>query len=390
GYLGFGSSVNGGAYSDGQMVITTAGNVGIGTTTPNLPLHVYSATGDTLARFESGDPTARIVLTDSVGSAFIENNGTSLNFPSGNVGIGTTNPAVKFEVKDTTTGTTGMYFSNSNSSSGNANARIQIFTGDGSSKYGVLTVKNSSYGNPLVADAFTIGSVAHTGGVAFLSTVGPFKFLNSETSELVRITNTGNVGIGTTGPTAKLQINGVTGDATGIHFLATGWTAKTRIGPVGTDGGQLVLSTNVNSETSAIDDAILGTSKVLLGNKFISFSTGDTNTAPSEKVRINLAGNVGIGTVAPSELLDIQKGNDGGVLSLSRLDSNNLVASGDLLGSLVFKSNTGEATQSIFAKIDGNADGNTGLNDRPSRLSFWTIPDGSATLAERMRIDNNG
>ncbi|TSC52170.1 MAG: cell wall surface anchor family protein [Parcubacteria group bacterium LiPW_41] len=40
GYLGFGSSVNGGAYSDNQLVITTAGNVGIGTTSPGEKLEV--------------------------------------------------------------------------------------------------------------------------------------------------------------------------------------------------------------------------------------------------------------------------------------------------------------------------------------------------------------
>lgn len=40
GYLSFGSSVNGGAYSDGQMVITTAGNVGIGTANPQTTLDV--------------------------------------------------------------------------------------------------------------------------------------------------------------------------------------------------------------------------------------------------------------------------------------------------------------------------------------------------------------
>jgi hypothetical protein len=43
GYLSFGSSVNGAAYSDGQMVLTTAGNVGIGTTTPTSLLHVSGA-----------------------------------------------------------------------------------------------------------------------------------------------------------------------------------------------------------------------------------------------------------------------------------------------------------------------------------------------------------
>ena len=40
GYLGFGSSINGGAYSDNQLVITTSGNVGIGTTAPTTALHL--------------------------------------------------------------------------------------------------------------------------------------------------------------------------------------------------------------------------------------------------------------------------------------------------------------------------------------------------------------
>src|SRR3989338_10616627 len=40
GYLSFGSSINGAAYSDGQMVLTSGGNVGIGTTGPSARLHV--------------------------------------------------------------------------------------------------------------------------------------------------------------------------------------------------------------------------------------------------------------------------------------------------------------------------------------------------------------
>ncbi|MFZ5391386.1 MAG: beta strand repeat-containing protein, partial [Patescibacteria group bacterium] len=40
GYLGFGSSVNGAAYNDNQLVITTAGNVGIGTSSPASLLSV--------------------------------------------------------------------------------------------------------------------------------------------------------------------------------------------------------------------------------------------------------------------------------------------------------------------------------------------------------------
>ncbi len=40
GYLGFGSSINGGAYTDNQLVLTSQGYVGIGTTTPSNVLEV--------------------------------------------------------------------------------------------------------------------------------------------------------------------------------------------------------------------------------------------------------------------------------------------------------------------------------------------------------------
>jgi len=57
GYLGFGSSVNGGAYSDGQMVITTAGNVGIGTTGPDVKLSIIGNNGSTNTTFRSNSGT---------------------------------------------------------------------------------------------------------------------------------------------------------------------------------------------------------------------------------------------------------------------------------------------------------------------------------------------
>ena len=46
-------------------------NTGIGTTNPEKPLHVFSATGDSMTRFESGDATIQLELKDNAGSAAI-------------------------------------------------------------------------------------------------------------------------------------------------------------------------------------------------------------------------------------------------------------------------------------------------------------------------------
>lgn len=70
--------------------------------------------------------------------------------------------------------------------------------------------------------------------------------------------------------------------------------------------------------------------------------------------------------------------------------SHTIVTSGDTLGSVNFLGSDG--TNFIAAsQIRGESDGTPGAsNDMPGRLTFWTTPDGSGTLAERMRIDSSG
>jgi hypothetical protein len=116
----------------------------------------------------------------------------------------------------------------------------------------------------------------------------------SSISTYAVITNGGNVGIGTVSPDSKLHVEG---QASGSIFSA------------------LKLSNNVNADGSGVslefaDVLDIVTTKVESLRNGTSYSLGFYTTSSStlsEKVRILGNGNVGIGTVSPVSLLQVQR-----------------------------------------------------------------------------------
>jgi hypothetical protein len=180
--------------------------------------------------------------------------------------------------------------------------------------------------------------------------------------------------------------------------------------PIGANGTMLVADSTetlglawannitVNSSTDAFRITQTGS-----GNAFV---VEDSASTDSTAFVIDTSGNVGIGLTVPGQKLDISA--DGPAhLQQTRYSTNatpalhyfrkargtaaspSIVSSGDIVGGLYFNPYDGvgfvEGAQ-LLAVVDGTP----GTNDMPTRLSFFTSPDGSATTAERMRITSGG
>jgi hypothetical protein len=232
------STTNGGStFTTPAMIIDSSSNVGIGTSAPNRNVEVSSlydttlrlastrntnswTVGDVIGQVEmySADgtaPTASVrasvaaVVEDasgaSTGLAFRTYNNTErLRIDSsGNLGIGTTSPSSRLHISGT----------------GGLQSRIENTgnTGSDSSRY-IIKVGGTSAGDPYI-DFLVNGGSEYSLGIDN-SDSDKFKLSASGalgTGDLVTVTSSGNVGIGTTDPGTMLDVAGnarVRGSAT--------------------------------------------------------------------------------------------------------------------------------------------------------------------------------
>jgi len=204
-----------------SLVITRSGKVGIGTTNPGAALHVGN-NGNVLTdntkgyQVKDAGGTARTILKitsgDDIGIGDTNLDDMTFNVggvatamvikqTSGNVGIGTTGPGAKLSILEssvfTTSSTPGIdtvfLHDNSNDGTGNYGASIgfsRLGTGDMLRKAAISAVETGANRNA-VGLAFFGSSGLTDGGVI---------------EEFLRISSSGNVGIGITIPTTKLEI----------------------------------------------------------------------------------------------------------------------------------------------------------------------------------------
>ena len=196
------------------------------------------------------------------------------------LGVGTTTPAVKLDIKETTSNIAG-----------------EIILG-GSLALDDIPFGKLNFANTAAANAQTNKILAYIAGEKVgSSNQGELTFATSNSAspaERMRITTEGNVGIGTLLPGVELDVVGdIRSDR---EFIV--WTGTTEIGSIGSVAGVL----DIRSKT---------TRDVGIGSV----------TSPQALFIEGTNGRVGIGTITPTTLLDVAGGITGQSLNVIALNT---------------------------------------------------------------------
>ena len=268
-----------------------------------------------------------------------------------------------------------------------------LFSGfDGSNFCNTAQIRSEVDGTP--------GTNDMPGNLLFMTTSDG----STTTLERMRITSSGEVGIGTSSPGDLIHV--VDGaDDCAIRIEATAADKDARL--------KLFAHSNGVSQVrfGDQDDGDIGGLTYDHTNDSLEFRVSN-----NERMQIDSSGRLLIGTTSARSPQGITaalqvEGTDAGTSSFSLIrnsanqhspnlifsksrgasdGSSTVVQNNDALGMIAWVGSDGSDSVSAAARITGAVDGTPGSNDMPGRLEFLTTADGATAPTERMRIDSSG
>jgi hypothetical protein len=309
--------------------------------------------------------TASAVANGSVTPAKLSTGGPSWD-TGGNLGIGTSSPSAKLQVDVGATPSTEGVIINSPAS-------------------GSITIRpNSSSGanNGIVQSGDT--AIIYTGGAINTGALSIAPWATSASG--LRIDSAGNVGIGTSSPSAKLE---VVATASSVSPVFGGGSTVAKVTGIGSfteprlDFGELGLLSPTTFIASKNEGN--GGGSLILGNRDSSSLTSPL----TEKLRINSAGNVGIGTTSPTAKLQIASTDSVTAIKIS--DGTSEIYGGTTIAGPWFGTSTNHPlrlTSASVTRIVLNPDGvinaqNNPITNSPTTAKAFVNFNGTGTPAIR-------
>ena len=368
-----------------RLRVNSSGNIGINSTTPRSKLHVANGNSG----FNPGNPTG---LGAGAVASLESNSDVALQFLTST----TTDNFIYFG--DTDSATTGsiQYDHNTNALSFNVNG-------------GTERLRIDSSGRLLVGSTSARANFNNATRTAYLQLEGT-SGTNIDSSSIALIYNQDS-----TGNASNIYFGKTRGSSDGDNTAlnATG----DRLGNIsfqGNDGTQFVDAAHIRAFTDGTPGADDMPARLV-------FSTNSGTTSPTERLRIDSGGRVIIGGTSNSGSSSVGSYGNAGLqlnsttAALTNINLINRNGSGtthalvfakardgganggrvqedDDFGAISFQGfgGTGDANYRAGAEIRGASDGTPGSSDMPGRLEFWTCPDGTASMSERLRIDSRG
>jgi len=353
------------AFSE-RLRITSAGLVGIGTSSPGYLLDVVSAGASDIRVKSGGAGSAYLrlgtatrdhaIYSDASTGSLVAYDITSATTrlvidSSGRVGIGTSSPGRNLHVVGSSA--TALI-----ESTGSTNADLLI--GDGGVRY---------YG---------IRGVAGGGSLQIRN--------DTANTTLATFTSTGLVGIGTTSPSATLQVSPSSGSANfqvsrgskGLQINQDNDSVDPNINTIGATALRFLRDGGESMRIDTSGRLLVGTSSAR-SNFFNSTITADLQVESTNGIASIIRDTAAAG--GPALIL--------GKTRSASVGGTTIVQNGDLIGAVSFQSSDG-STFIVAASVEAYVDGTPGAIDMPGRLVFFTTADGASSPTERLRITSAG
>ena len=374
----------------GSQTVTTTGVISAAAGAEGTPSIAF--TGDTNTGLYSPGADQVAISTGGSGRLFVN--------AGGDVGVRSAAVGFPLEVRSrSTTDSAQVGLTALNWSTNYSSTYLQLF--DTAATGSTFGISNANSGQLVFQN--------HANAIIGTNNATPIIFA-TQSSERLRITSAGLVGVGTSSPSELLHVSKDQNAITAIKVTNpnTGASAAS------------YLSLESGTKNVAISAYNAGSSFQIqgFGGIVTQYQDFDThiwrNNAGTERARIDSSGRLLVGTSsAPAPVAGfgsnaIQVVNQSAYAGIVNLSTSNdafgphfsfgksrggtstIVQNNDNLGSIRWGAADGTDVDTAAALIEAYVDGTPGANDMPGRLVFSTTADAASSPTERMRITNGG